>query len=133
MLKEVWLCKREKNILFFPQQKSYQFISNSFITRLHSSRMRAARLLTVSHSIVTWRRGGGVCLTREVGLYGWGVSIEGVCMEGSVWRGSAFQQCDVKADPLRRQTPCEQTNTRENITFPILHMQAVITTCLSVI
>ena len=69
--------------------------------------------------------GRGVCLEGgsdlEVELYhGWkgkGVGLEvGECLEGEHYG---------KADPTRRQTtpPCQLTNTRENISSPILRIR----------
>ena len=69
---------------------------------MDSSRMHTACRLTVSLE-------GGVHL--EGGLHGGEVCL-GV---GDLPGVSAFPQCHGKADLPRRQTPCEPTNTCENI------------------
>ena len=74
-------------------------------TRMHSSRMRTGRSLTVCR--------GGECLQRGVsaieGVCSWGVSApRGVsALGGGLLRGGGIPAC-TEADP-----PCEQNHTHE--------------------
>ena len=95
-------------------------------TRMLFCRIHTAHLLTVS--IVSLNGGGGgVCLTWR----------------GSAWRGIVGRQPPQKADldeglpylagvymeggivGSQTPSPCDQTNTCENITFPLLGMRAL--------
>ena len=96
--------------------------------RLHSSRMRTARALTVSPSMLCGEGGllpggvsasrgsclllgGGVC-SRGCLPSGEGCLLRGVCSWGGLLRGGVASQ-----HALRQTPPCGQTDTCKNITF----------------
>ena len=71
--------------------------SNLFLTRMHSSRMRTGRSLTVCCSLLPGG-GGGECLLRG----------EGVCSGGCAWSGGVL--------PARGGSPCPETPPVNRIT-----------------
>ena len=99
------LCLPE--CILFANFKRLVFISP---TRIHSSRMRTVRCS--SHP----GRGGRV--SAQGGVYPGGVSPVGRCLPRGVsaWQG------------VYTSSPCGQTDTCENITFPQLLLRTVITT-----
>ena len=107
---------------------------NVFSTRMHSSGMRTARLLTVSRSI-HW--GGGGVSKHALGR-GWGCvsqpALGGGCLSGDVCPGGSLSRGGLSARGVsaqgvsasgpgcmcvcgRHPPPSGQTDTCENITF----------------
>ena len=88
------------------EQYRFVWLLNMCITRMHSSRMRTARLLTVCLLVHT----SGGCI-----LQGWVHTSGGSNPEGCTARCTP-SECSIDG----------QTNTSKNITFPQLHLRAVI-------